>query len=128
MISIIEKWALPDADGDHESAWSAVIRALLGKWGRERCALIDDGVRVGSVTFHGFGAVATAFVKLPHAGSFDVALPAGGKHTGGVVKSHGAVGSWSAGTAYPFAAGTKTVTINGPDGDVFEIVVWFTED
>lgn len=128
MIGIYDKWARPDADGDMDTAWSTIVRALLGKWSTERCTLSSSGDFAVAVNFHGFGVKSEAFFSLPVSGSFDLALPGAGNHRGGVVLYLGAAGQTNTPTAEPIAAGAKTVTVTGASGDAFKIELWNPED
>lgn len=128
MIAVYEKWARPDADGDMDTAWSTIVRALLGKWSTERCTLSSSGDFAGAVNFHGFGVKSEAFFSLPVSGSFDLALPGAGNHRGGFVLYLGAAGQTNTPTAEPIAAGAKTVTVTGAAGDAFKIELWNPED
>ena len=132
MSGIYDKWAKPDADGDFDVAWAAIVRALLGKWSTERCALKSGDDRVGDVVFHGFGAKAEAYFTLPSGGTFALDLPnanakRGGNYRGGFVLYLGADGSINTASAAPIAAGAKTVNVSGVVGDHVKIELWEME-
>lgn len=129
MIEIAAKWARPDADGDMEAAWSAVVRALAGQWGTQKCALTVSGARVGDVVFHAVGAKAEALFQAPATVTLDVAVP--GTVTGGVVFSLGAAGSANAPTAFPFgplsAKKGDTIAVAATKDNWYKIELWFAE-
>lgn len=129
MIAIADKWAAPGADGDFDSAWSAVVRSLRGQWGAQKCALTVSGARVGDVVFHAVGAKAEALFQAPATVTLDVAVP--GTVSGGVVFSLGAAGSANAPTALPFgplsAKKGDTIAVSATKDHWYKIELWFAE-
>ena len=112
MIEIYEKWARPDADGSLETAWNAVVTALLGTQGEHKATLGSE-----KVTFRAFGSKAEAFFALNWAGTSKLeGLPT---HRGGVLTdvSNGAVS--------PIAPGADHINLSGAAGDLFKVEIWF---
>ena len=117
MIEVYEKWAKPEADGAMDTAWNAVVSALVGMQGEHNASLGAE-----KVLFRAFGNKAEAFFALNWTGTSTLdGLPSNGKgtHRGGIVTD---VGN---GTLYQIAPGAKQVTLSGASGDLFKVEIWF---
>lgn len=117
MIEVYEKWAKPEADGAMDTAWNAVVSALVGMQGEQKATLGAE-----KVTFRAYGNKAEAFFALNWSGTTDLeGLPANGSgsHRGGVLTDV------SNGTISEIAPGAAKITLSGAAGNLFKVEIWF---